>query len=139
MTKMITITKIARLSIALFLFAGWAAAHERYQPLDTTGFASHPETYDGQLVAVRADVIAISADAKSLELFDGQSRMIITVKLTQLSKAQRSALMCNPVRHLAVYGQATTRGGRLVIDAHKVEVLSAEAKSNGQPHSEGGR
>jgi hypothetical protein len=129
-------TKIISLTISLFLFAGWAAAHERYQPLDTTNFASHPETYEGQLVAVRADVIAISADSKSLELFDGQSRMIITVKLTQLSKAQRSALMRNPVRHLAVYGQVTTSGGRLVIDAHKVQVISLEAKTNRQPAAE---
>lgn len=129
-------TKIIRLTISLFLFAGWAAAHERYQPLDTTNFASHPETYEGQLVAVRADVIAISADSKSLELFDGQSRMIITVKLTQLSKAQRSALMCNPVRHLAVYGQTTISGGRLVIDAHKVQVISLEAKTTTPPSTE---
>ena len=95
-------TKIIRLTISFFLFAGWAAAHERYQPLDTTNFASHPETYEGQLVAVKADVIAISADSKSLELFDGQSRMIITVKLTQLSKAQRSldAQPCTPPRGL---------------------------------------
>jgi hypothetical protein len=132
-------TKLIRLTISLFLFAGWAAAHERYQPLDTTNFASHPETYEGQLVAVKADVIAISADSKSLELFDGQSRMIITVKLTQLSKAQRSALMHNPVRHLAVYGQATTSGGRLIIDAHKVQVLSLEARTDRHPSSEQGR
>jgi hypothetical protein len=129
-------TKIITLTISLFLFAGWAAAHERYQPLDTSGFASHPETYEGQLVSVRADVIAISADSKSLELFDAQSRMIITVKLTQLSKVQRSALICNAVRHLVVYGQATTSGGRLVIDAHRVQVLSLEANTGRRPSSE---
>jgi hypothetical protein len=122
--------KAIRLSLSILLLAGWAAAHERYQPIDTTDFVAHPEIYEGRLVEIRADVIAIGADSKSLQLFDGQSKMLIEVKLTQLSKAQRSSLMHNPVRHLLVYGQATVIGGRLFIDAHKVEALSLEANTN---------
>jgi len=112
-----------RLTFAIFVLAGCALAHERYQAIDTTDFVAHPETYQGRLVEVRAEVIAIGADSKSLQIFDEQSRMMIGVKLTQLSKAQRSALMRNPVRHVLVYGQVTVSEGRLVIDAHKVEAL----------------
>jgi hypothetical protein len=125
--------KTIRLTLSIFLLAGVAAAHGNYETIDTNDFVAHPETYEGRLVAVRADVIAIRADSKSLELFDGKSRMMIGVKLTQLSKAQRSALIRNPVRQLLVYGQATVSGGRLVIDAHEVEALDLETKIAGQP------
>lgn len=115
---------VIRLTLSIILLAGLAAAHGRYEPIDISDFVAHPETYEGRLVEVRADVIAISADSKSLQLFDGQSKMMIDVKLMQISKPQRNALMRNPVRHLQVYGQATVIGGRLVIDAHKVDALS---------------
>jgi len=120
-------TKLVQLTLSILLFAGLAAAHGRYEPIKTADFAAHPEMYDGRLVEVRADLIAISADRKSLELFDSQSRIMITVKLTQLTKSQRSALIHSPARRLLVYGQATVVGRRLVIDAHKVEALPIDA------------
>jgi hypothetical protein len=119
--------KLVQLTLPILLFAGLAAAHGRYEPIKTADFAAHPEMYEGRLVEVRADIIAISADRKSLELFDSQSRMMITVKLTQLTKSQRSALIHSPARRVLVYGQATVVGRRLVIDAHKVEALSIDA------------
>ena len=125
-----------RLTLSILLLAGWAAAHGRYEPIDTTNFAAHPETYQGRLVEVRADIIAISADSKSLQLFDAQSKMMIGVKLTQLSKAQRSALMHSRVRHLLVYGQASVIAGRLVIEAHKVEAQPLDATVKCQPSDE---
>lgn len=125
--------KAIRLTLSIFLLAGGALAHGTYEAIDTTDFVARPETYEGRLVEIRAEVIAIGADSKSLQLFDEKSRMMIAVNLTKLSKVQRIALMRNPVRHLVVYGQATVSGGRLVIDAHKVETLSLEAKTNGQP------
>jgi hypothetical protein len=94
----------------------------------TPAISSRTRTYEGRLVEVRADVIAISADSKSLQLFDGQSKMMIDVKLMQLSKPQRNALMRNPVRHLLVYGQASVIRGRLIIDAHKVDTLSPQGQ-----------
>ena len=112
-----------------------AVALGTYEAIDTTDFVARPETYEGRLVEIRAEVIAIGADSKSLQLFDEKSRMMIGVNLTHLSKVQRSALMRNPVRHLLVYGQATVSGGRLVIDAHKVVALSLEAKTAGQQSS----
>jgi len=119
--------KLVQLTISILLFAGLAAAHGRYEPIKTAEFAAHPEAYEGRLVEVRANVIAISADRKSLELFDSESRMMITVRLTNLPKSQRLALMHSPARRLLVYGQATVVGRRLVIDAHKVEALPMDA------------
>lgn len=124
--------KIIRLTLSILLLAGGAAAHGNYEAIDTADFVARPEAYEGRLVEVRADVIAIGADSKSLQLFDGKSRMMIGVKLSQLSKAQRNALMRNPVRQLLVYGQVTVIGGRFVIDAHKVEALSLGRNTTGQ-------
>ncbi len=112
--------RIIRLTLSIFLLAGVAAAHASYEAIDNAELVARPEAYEGRLVEVRAEVIAIGADSKSLQLFDKKSKMMIGVKLTQLSKAQRSALMRNPERHLVVYGQATVSGRRLVIEAHKV-------------------
>lgn len=112
--------KLIQLTVSILLFAGVAAAYSRYEPINTADFSAHPETYEGRLVTMRANIIAISADAKSLELFDAESRMIITVKLGGLKKSQRTALMHSPSRQILVYGETTVIGGRLVIDAHKV-------------------
>ena len=127
--------KLIRLTLSIFLLAGVAVALGTYEAIDTTDFVARPETYEGRLVEIRAEVIAIGADSKSLQLFDEKSRMIIAVNLTQLSKVQRSALMRNPVRYLVIHGQATVSGGRLVIDAHKVVALSLEAKTVAQQAS----
>ena len=119
-------TKLVQLTMSILLLAGLAAAHGRYEPIKTAEFAAHPEIYDGRLVEVRADIIAISADAKSLELFDSESRITITVRINQIQKSQRIALIHSPARRLLVYGQATVVGRRLVIDAHKIEVLPSD-------------
>lgn len=124
--------KLVRLTLSIFLLAGFAAAHGRYERIDTTDFSNHPGDYHGRLVEVTADVIAISADAKSLQLFDSRSRMMITVTLTQLQKSQRIALMNRPVRHLLVYGQALVIDGRLNIDAHRVQALPIQSAANRQ-------
>ena len=119
--------KLILSTLSILLLAGLAAAHGRYEPIKTAEFAANPEDYQGRLVEVRANIIAISADRKSLELFDPESRMMITVKLNQLQKSQRQALMHSPARRLLVYGQATVIGRRMVIDAHKVEALPIDA------------
>lgn len=118
--------KLVQLTLFILLLAGLAAAHGRYEPIKATEFTAHPEAFEGRLVEVRANVIAISADRKSLELFDSESRMMITVKLTQLQKSQRNALMHSPARRLLVYGEATVVGRRLVIEAHRVEPLAVD-------------
>ena len=116
--------RIIRLTLSILLLAGGALANGNYEAINTTDVVAHPEAYAGRLVEVRAEVIAIGADSKSLQLFDGKSKMMIEVKLTQLSKSQRGALIRNPVHQLLVHGQMTVSGGRFAIVAHKVEALS---------------
>jgi hypothetical protein len=120
-------------TLSIFLLAGFATAHGRYEHIDTTDFINHPSDYHGRLVEVTADVIAISADGKSLQLFDSRSRMMITVTLTQIQKSQRRALMNSPVRRLVVYGQVMVIGDRRIIDAHRVAALPIQSAANRQP------
>ena len=122
--------RIIQLTLSILLLAGGAAANGTYETIDTTDVLAHPEAHAGRLVEVRAEVIAIGADSKSLQLFDSKTRMMIGVNLNELSRSQRTALMRNPVRQLLVHGQITVVEGRLVIDAHKVEALSLWTKSH---------
>ncbi len=120
--------KLILITLSLLMLAGLATAHGRYEPIKTAEFAAHPETFDGRLVEIRADIVAFNADGKSLEVFDSESRVAITVKLSQIQKSQRSALIHSPARRLLVYGQAIIVGPRLVIDAHKIAVLPSDAR-----------
>ena len=125
-------TKTILMTLSIFLLAGMASAHGRYEPINMTDFVANPNAYQGRMVEVTARVIAIGADSKSLQLFDEQNRVMIGVRLMQLSKAQRSALMRNPVCNVLVYGQATVSGGRLVIEADKVVALTPEPTETGE-------
>jgi hypothetical protein len=118
---------IIRLTLAVFLLAGLAAAHEGYEAIDTTNFVNRADSYQGRLVAVTGKVCAVSADGKSIQLFDGQSKALIDVNLSQLKRAERRTLMLSPVRQVAVYGRADMRNGKLVIDAHQVTRLDNAA------------
>jgi hypothetical protein len=123
---------IVRLTVAVLLLVGLAAASTVYEPIDTTNFGSRAGTYQGRLVAVTADVCAVNADGKSIQLFDPQSKALIDVTLTQLKRIERRALMLNPVRRVSVYGRAEMRNGRLIIDAHQVVALAGEDSTQAQ-------
>lgn len=122
-----------RLTLSFLMIAclaGLTKAHAANDRLDLAEFASHPETFAGRLIEVNAQVIAINADGKSLELFDSQSRTRISVRLTQLRKSERAALMSSDVRRVLVSGRASVVAGRLTIDAQSVQpvALNAEAR-----------
>ena len=108
-------------------FAGSTLALGLNDRLDLADFASHPEAFAGRMIEVNAQVIAINADGKGLELFDSQSRTRISVRLTQLRKSERAALMCSDVRRVLVSGRASVVGGRLTIDAQSVQPLAPNA------------
>ena len=65
--------------------------------------------------------MAINADGKSIELFDSASRTRIDVRLTQLRKADRLALLSSDVRRVSVSGRASIVAGRLTIDARTIQ------------------
>jgi hypothetical protein len=125
-----------RLTLSILIFAGFAglaaAADSRNDPIDILTFAGQPEELEGRIVEVSAQVIAISADSKSLELFDSQTRTLIRVRLIQLRKADRTNLMRTGVRRIAVTGRASVVGGRLVVDAERIEPLPLETDVHGQ-------
>jgi hypothetical protein len=111
--------RMGALFLSVFLLAGTAAAHARYERIDTTDFAKRADIYQGRLVTVTAEVFAINADGKSIRLFDHESRALIDVDLTQLNKAERRALILNPVRRVSVYGRAAVKDGKLIIEADR--------------------
>jgi hypothetical protein len=108
-----------RLTLSILLLAGVAAAHGRYQRLDTADFAN-AAAYQGQLVVLTADICAVSADRKSVQLFDNQSKTFIQVDLTQLERTQRNALLFSPVRRISVYGRVAVAQGRMNVEAHRL-------------------
>jgi len=118
---------------------GLTFASEVSEKIDLGKFAGQPEALAGRLIEVEAQVIAINADGRSLELFDAQSRTRISVRMTQLKKADRLALMQSDVRYVSVSGRASVVGGRLTIDADSVRPsfnTSASASQSDEQQTE---
>ena len=116
-----------RMTLAFLIIAGFAgltSARGVEDQISIADFASHPEAFSGRVIEVSAQVIAISADAKSLELFDSQTRTRIDVRLTQLRKADRIALIHSNVRRVTVTGRVVADAGRLTIEALKVQPIA---------------
>ena len=121
------------LILTLTGFAGTAAADVRNDKINIADFCNNPEAFDGRFIEVRARVIAINAESKSLELFDSESKTMIVVKLSQLPKSERSSLINNNVRRVGVAGRARMVAGRLMIDAERIEILPVETKDQTVP------
>ncbi|HYW74238.1 MAG TPA: hypothetical protein VE961_24660 [Pyrinomonadaceae bacterium] len=117
--------------------AGLTFASTAGDRVDLAEFACHPEALAGRNIEVNANIVAINADGKSLELFDSQTRTRIDVRLTQLRKADRLALLHSDVRRVSVSGLASVVGGRLTIDAQSIQAApvsgTARLESNVQP------
>ena len=124
---MSSLFRLTFLVLIFTAFTGLAAANYRNNSIDIADFASHPEAFEGQVIEVNAKVVAISADSKSLEVFDSESNTLIGVRLTGLRKSERTALMLSDVRRIVVSGRATVIGGRLTIDAQRITVLPLDA------------
>lgn len=108
----------------LALGQGNAAEKDYVQP-NWQDLVNHPAEYEGRRVLITAEVVAISADYKALDVFDMRSKATVAVSLTQLSKAQRRALISEPVRQVAVYGRVEIKRGQAVIKADKVTPVAA--------------
>jgi len=118
---------IFRLILTVLILAVVAVASDEYEPIDTTNFANRADTYQGRLVAVSGSVVAVNADRKSIQIFDTNTKALLEVSLLKLTKAQRNALILNPVRKVSVYGKTEVRNGKLAIDAHKVVAQADES------------
>ena len=109
--------------LSILGFAGFTMASVPGDRVDLADFATRPEALAGRTIEVTANVIAINADGKSLEVFDSISRTRIAVRLTQLPKAQRMALIGSDVRRVMVSGRASVVAGRLTIDAESIQSI----------------
>ena len=125
--------RIFKLSLSILILAGFSglAAAQGYNNQTDIAYLNNHSEAAGGVVEVCAKVISINADSKSMELFDSQSRKMIQVNLTQLRKSERSALVRSGARRVMVSGRASMIGGRMVIDAQRVEArpLEVEAKA----------
>ena len=125
-----------RFTLSLFIIimiAGLSFAATAGDPVDLAEFACHPESFAGRNIEVNANLIAINADGKSLELFDSRTRTRIDVRITQLRKADRLALLHSDARRVSVSGRASLVEGRLTIDADRIQaapVDEAKAQAN---------
>jgi len=126
---------VSLLGLVLILtgLTGIAAADVRYDKINIADFCNNPAAFDGRSIEVSGRVIAINAQSKSIELFDSQSKTVVVVRLSQLPKSERVALINNDVRRVGVSGRARMVGERLVIDAEKIDVLPIETKDQTVP------
>ena len=106
--------------------AGLTMARGADERLKIADFLSDPESFAGRTVEVEARVVAISADGKSLELYDSPSHTRISVQLAQLPKTERKALICSDVREVLVRGRVSIVAGRPTIQAQSVRSLSTD-------------
>ena len=125
---------VSLLGLVLILtgFTGIASADVRYDKINIADFCNNPAAFDGRSVEVSGRVIAINAQSKSMELFDSQSKTVVVVRLSQLPKSERAALINNDVRRVGVSGRARMVGERLVIDAEKIATLPADTNMKDQ-------
>jgi len=112
--------------LIVICIAGLTMAHGADERLKIADFVSDPESFAGRTVEVKARVVAISADGKSLELFDSPSHTRISVQLAQLPKTERKALICSDVREVLVRGRVSMVAGRLTVHAESVRPLSTD-------------
>ena len=83
-----------------------------------------------EFVEIRAQVVAINADSKSMVLFDSPSKKMIDVRLNHLKKNERKALIRGDVRRVLVTGRASLVDGRMMIDAERIEALPKERSTH---------
>ena len=113
--------------LLVICIAGLTMAHGSDERFKIADFINDPESFAGRTVEVQARVTAINADGQSLELFDSPSLTRISVRLAQLPKAERTALICLDVREVLVRGRISMVAGRLTIHAESIEWSDKEA------------
>ena len=95
-----------------------------YAPVDLKEFVNRSAELEGRRVAITAEIVAVSADARTMNVFDNDSKTLVGVSLTQLSKSRRQILVGEPVRRVSVYGRVEVKNGRAVIKADQVMPLA---------------
>jgi hypothetical protein len=110
--------------LAVPFFAHGLTDETGYSQIELKEFANRSAEWDGRRVAVTAEIISVSADARTLNVFDNDSKTLVGVSLSQLSKTQRLALVSGPVHRVSVYGRVEMKNGRALIKADQVMPLA---------------
>ncbi|MGH9843826.1 MAG: hypothetical protein ACREEM_34250 [Blastocatellia bacterium] len=101
-------------------------AKNDYARIELKDFAMRPADHQGRRVLVTADVVSISADFHSLNVFDTGSKSLVLVSIAQLSQSQRRMLINGPVTRVTVWGKIEMRKGRAMIKADRVSAVVPE-------------
>ena len=117
---------LSLLFLMVITVSGLAVAAGGHDQFDVAEFLNNPAAYGSAIVEVKARVIAINPNAKTMELFDSNSKRTILVDLNQLTKQTRTTLMRSDVRQVVVTGRANLVGGRIVIAADQVLPITQE-------------
>jgi hypothetical protein len=113
-----------------FVMGQTGRVKDTYGQVDLKELISNPADYRGRLVTITADIISVNADYKSLDVFDSQSKALIGVSTTQLSKTQRQSLVTTPIHRVSISGRIGVKKGRVMIKAEKVTPLAVGLVAN---------
>ena len=120
---------LVRSIVVVVLFAACALAQTgrgeslplQYREVNLSDVLRNPGLYSGQRVTLTAEILSLSANSKSIDLYDGLSRTMVSVSLASIKKAERRALIQAPVHRISVSGLVSLDRGQVVIEAERVE------------------
>ncbi|MDX2041175.1 MAG: hypothetical protein SF097_07995 [Acidobacteriota bacterium] len=110
--------------LTLSVLAQSKAADNGYAPVELKNVVGQCSELEGRRVAVTAEIVSVSADVRSMSVFDNSSKTIVSVSLDQLSKSQRQSLINQPVLRVSVFGRVEVKNNRAVIKADQVMPLA---------------
>lgn len=106
--------------LALAALAQSRTADNGYVQVELKNVASHASEFEGRRVAVTADIVSVSADFRSMKVFENASKTYVSVSLEQLTKSQRQSLMNEPVLRVSVFGRVEVKNNHTLIKADQV-------------------
>lgn len=110
--------------LSLTALAQGKAADNGYVPVELKNIAGRTSELEGRRVTVTAEIVSVSADFRSMNVFDNASKTFVSVSLEQLSKSQRQSLLTQPVLRVSVFGRVELKNSRAVIKADQVMPLA---------------
>ena len=97
-----------------------------YLKVDAAELLNHLPEFSGKRVMLTAEVISINASQQSLEIYDTDSRKVIDVMLSGLSKGQRRQMLAEPVHHVTIFGRIEEEKGSWLIKAEQIMPVELE-------------
>ena len=92
-----------------------------YREVSLSQIRDNPNLFSGQRVTFTAEIFSLAADSRSIDLYDGRSKTLISVSLVNIKKAERRALVQTAVHRISVSGKLNLDRGQVVLEAERVE------------------